>query len=79
MEEYIICTGKYADNFVLLAKKQMVLLGMIDRLIEIGRCYRMKINLKKLVQCCIWSIPLYDSESETLQKVDQKYLESSEM
>jgi len=53
MEEYVICTVKYTDKFVLLAKKQMVLLGMIGRLIEIGRCYRMKINLDKLVQCCI--------------------------
>jgi hypothetical protein len=32
MEEYVICTVKYADKFVLLAKKQTVLLGMIDRL-----------------------------------------------
>jgi hypothetical protein len=63
MEEYVICTVKFADNFVLLAKKQMVLLGMIDRLIEIGRFYRMKINLKKLVKVCIWSIALHGSES----------------
>jgi hypothetical protein len=39
----------------------------------------MKINLEKLVKCCIWSIVLYGSESLTLQKVDQKYLESSKM
>jgi hypothetical protein len=63
MEEYVICTVKFADNFVRPAKKQMVLLGMIDRLIEIGRCYRIKINLKKLVKFCIWSIALYVSES----------------
>jgi hypothetical protein len=63
MEEYVICTVKFADNFVLLAKKQTVSLGMIDRLTEIERCYRMKINLKKLVKFCIWSIALYGSES----------------
>ena len=63
MKEYVIFTVKYADDFVLLAEKQTVLLGMIDRLIEIGRHYRMKINLEKLVKCCIWSIALYGSES----------------
>ena len=63
MKEYVICTVKYADDFVLLAEKQTVLLGMIDRLIEIGRRYRMKINLEKLVKCCIWSIALYGPES----------------
>jgi hypothetical protein len=63
VEEYVICTVKHADKFVLLAKKQTVLLGMIDRQIEIRRCYRMKISLEKLVKCCIWSIVLYGSES----------------
>jgi hypothetical protein len=38
----IIRTVKYADGLVLLAKKEMVLEGMIDRLIEIGRCCGMK-------------------------------------
>jgi hypothetical protein len=34
---------------------------------------------KKLVKCYIWSIALYGAETWTLQKVDQKYLESFEM
>jgi len=40
----------------------------------------MDLNLrKKLVRCYIWSIALYGVETWTLQKVDQKYLESFEM
>jgi hypothetical protein len=31
---------------------------------------------KKLVKCYIWSIALYGAETWTLQKLDQKYLES---
>jgi hypothetical protein len=34
---------------------------------------------KKLVKCYIWSIALCGAETWTLRKVDQKYLESSEM
>jgi hypothetical protein len=34
---------------------------------------------KKLVKCYIWSIALYGAETWTLQKLDQKYLESFEM
>jgi hypothetical protein len=37
---------KYADDLVLLAKKKMVLQGMIDRLIEIGRHYGMEMNVE---------------------------------
>jgi Na+-transporting NADH:ubiquinone oxidoreductase subunit NqrA len=33
----------------------------------------------KLVKCCIWSIAVYGGKTWTLQKVDQKYLERSEM
>jgi hypothetical protein len=33
----------------------------------------------KLVKCYIWSITLYGAETWTLRKLDQKYLESSEM
>jgi hypothetical protein len=32
---------------VLLAEDETVLLGMIDRLIEIGRCYSMEMNVEK--------------------------------
>ena len=35
--------------------------------------------MKKLVYCCIWSKALYDAETWTLRKVDQKYLEDFEM
>jgi hypothetical protein len=41
-----------------------------------------KLNLelrKKLVKCYIWSIALYCAETWTLRKLDQKYLENSEM
>jgi hypothetical protein len=44
----VICTVKYADHFVLLAKEGTVLQGMIDRLIEIGRRYRMEMRWEKL-------------------------------
>jgi hypothetical protein len=43
----IINTVKYADDFVLLAKKEMVLQDMIDKLIEIGRSYEMEMNVEK--------------------------------
>jgi hypothetical protein len=35
--DQIITTVKYADDFVLLAKKEKVLQDMIDKLIETGR------------------------------------------
>jgi len=35
----IIHTVKYADDLVLLAKEEKQLQDMIDKLIEIGRCY----------------------------------------
>jgi hypothetical protein len=43
----IIQTVKYADDLVLLAKEEKVLQDMIDKLIEIGRCYGMEINVEK--------------------------------
>jgi hypothetical protein len=43
----IIHTVKYADELVLLAKERKVLQDMIDKLIEIGRFYGMKINVEK--------------------------------
>jgi hypothetical protein len=39
-----ILTAKYAGGLVLLAKKGTVLQGMIDRLVEFGRCYGVKMN-----------------------------------
>ena len=43
----IIHTVKYADYLVLLAKEEKVLQDMIDKLIEIGRCYGMEMNVEK--------------------------------
>ena len=41
----IIHTVKYADEFVLLGKEEMVLQDMIDK--EIGRCYGIEMNVEK--------------------------------
>jgi hypothetical protein len=38
---------KYADDLILLAKEEKVLQDMIDKLIEIGRCYGMEMNVEK--------------------------------
>jgi hypothetical protein len=38
---------KYADDLVLMAKEETVLQGMIDKLIESGRCYSMEMNAEK--------------------------------
>jgi hypothetical protein len=38
---------KYADDFVLLAKEEKVLEKMIDKLIEIGGCFGMEMNVEK--------------------------------
>ena len=43
----IIQTAKYADDLVLMGKEETVLQGMIDKLIEIGRCYVVEINVEK--------------------------------
>ena len=43
----IIHTVKYAYELVLLAKEENVLQDMIDKLIEIGRCYGMELNVEK--------------------------------
>jgi hypothetical protein len=34
----VICSVKYADDLMLLAKKETVLQSMTGRLIEVGRC-----------------------------------------
>jgi hypothetical protein len=39
-------TVKNADELVLLAKEETVLLDMFGRLIEIGRCYGMEMNVE---------------------------------
>ena len=40
-------TVKYADVLVLLAKEEKVLQGMVDKLMETGRCYGMEMNVEK--------------------------------
>jgi len=40
-------TVKYADELVLLAKEEKVLQELIDKLIEIGGCYGMEMNVEK--------------------------------
>jgi len=39
---------KHADDPVLLAKEEMVLQGLIDRLIEIGRYHGMEMSVEKM-------------------------------
>jgi len=43
----IIHTVKYADDLVLLAKNEKVLQDMINKLIEIGRCYGKEMNVEQ--------------------------------
>jgi len=43
----VICTVKYRDDHLLPAKEEIMLKGMFDRLIEIGRCYGMQMNMEK--------------------------------
>ena len=43
----IIHTVKYADGLVLVAKEEKVLQDMIDKLIKIGRCYGIEMNVEK--------------------------------
>jgi hypothetical protein len=43
----VICTLKYSDYLSLLAKKETVLRDMTDRLIEVGSCCGMEMNVEK--------------------------------
>ena len=45
MEGQVIHTLKYADDVMLLTKEETLLQEMIDRLIEIGRCSGMNMNV----------------------------------
>jgi hypothetical protein len=40
-------TVKYADVLVLVAREEKALQGMIDKLMEIGRCYGMEMKVEK--------------------------------
>ena len=39
---------KYADDPVLLAKEEIVLKSMLERLIEIGRCHGVEMSVGKM-------------------------------
>jgi hypothetical protein len=64
---------KYADDFVLLAKEEMMLQDMIDKLIEIGRCYGMEMNVEETKVMRISRQPF-----QVKIKIDQKQLENVE-
>ena len=67
----IINTLKYADDLVLLAKEEKVLKDMIDKLIEIGGCYGMEMNVEKTKVMRISRQPL-----PVKIIIDQKQLEN---
>ena len=69
----IIQNVKYADDLVLMAKEETVLQGMIDKLIEIGRCYGMEMNVGKAKVMRISRQP-----SPVRIMIDQKQLENVE-
>ena len=64
---------KYADDLVLMAKEEKVLQGMIDKLIEIGSCYGMEMNVEKTNIMRISRQP-----SPVTIMIDQKQLENVE-
>jgi len=69
----IIHTVKYADDLVLLAKEEKVLQDIIDKLIEIRRCYGMEMNVEKTKVTRISRQPL-----PVKIMIDQKQLENVE-
>jgi hypothetical protein len=64
---------KYADELVLLAKEEMVLQDIIDKLIEIGRCYGTEMNVDKTKVMRISRQPF-----PVKFMIDQKQLENVE-
>ena len=69
----IIHTVKYADEIVLLAKEENVLQKMIDKLIKIGGCYGMEMNVDKTNVMRISRTPF-----PVKIMIDQKQLENVE-
>ena len=69
----IIQTVKYAVDLVLMGKEETVLQGMIDKLIEIGSCYGMEMNVEKTKVMRISRLP-----SPVTIMIDQKQLENVE-
>ena len=75
----IIHTVKYADDLVLLAKEEKVLRDMIDKLIEIGRCYGMEMNVErtKVMRISRQRFPVKITIDQPLENVESfKYLGS---
>jgi hypothetical protein len=66
-------TVKYAVDLVLLAREEKVLQDMTDKLIEIGRYYRMEMNVEKTKVMRISRQPL-----PVKIMIDQKQLENVE-
>ena len=64
---------KYANNLVLMSKEETVLQDMIDKLIEIGSCYGMEMNVEKTKVMRISRQP-----SPVTIMIDQKQLENVE-
>jgi hypothetical protein len=62
---------KYADDLVLLAKEEKVLQDVIDKLIEIGRCHGMEMNVEKIKVMRISRQPF-----PVKVMIDQKQLEN---
>jgi len=62
---------KYADDLVLMAKEETVLLGMIDKLTEIASFYGMEMNVEKTKEMRISRQP-----SPVTIMIDQKQLEN---
>jgi hypothetical protein len=69
----IIHTVKYADDLVLMTKEEEVLQDIIDKLIEIGRCYGMEMNVEKTKVMRISRQPF-----PVKIMIDQKQLENVE-
>jgi hypothetical protein len=69
----IIQNVKYADDLALMAKEETVLQGMIDKLIVIGRCYGMEMNVEKTKVMRISRQP-----SPVTVIIDQKLMENVE-
>jgi len=44
---HVIHTVRYAGDLVQLIKNEMMLLGVTDRLLEMGRCCGMEMNVEK--------------------------------
>jgi len=73
IEVQVSCTLKCADDFVPLTKKETVLSRMTDRLIKIGRCYGMRMNVE------ITKVLRISRQPSPIQiMIDQKQLENVE-